>query len=260
MGRAHRNKPALPTAPSLAEDIPILPEQVPVTMPQMAPRLLITTAEQFRAITEPTRTRILSVIQNDPATAKQLADRLHVPHGAIGHHLQVLEAAGLARVVAKRLVRGFVAKYYTRTARIFTYDLSPDIVGERSPSIEIVSQAANEFAETVAEGGAEARTLGTSFPRARLSAARAKWYQERLATLVEELLAEPPDPDGAVYSCLVALFRSPNYLQSDAHRSSPARATEGPVALHAESEAQTTRKTARACQQHQQDRSEGGES
>src|SRR5260370_42272752 len=149
----------------------MMAEEVAVKLAGLAPHLLITTTEQFRAITEPTRSRILSIIQNEPATAKQLADRLHVPHGAIGHHLQVLEATGLAQIVAKRLVRGFVAKYYARTAPIFTNDLSPDVIGGRSPSVEIVTQATNEFAETVAEGGAEARTLGVSFPRMRLSPA-----------------------------------------------------------------------------------------
>jgi DNA-binding transcriptional ArsR family regulator len=204
-------------SPLLPSDIPVLPERVPVTLPELPRSLVITTAEQFRAITEPTRSRILSVIQNQPATAKQLANRLDVPHGAIGHHLQVLEATGLAQIVAKRLVRGFVAKYYARTARIFTYDLSPDVAGGRSPSVEIMTQAANEFAETAAEEGAEARALEVSFPRARLSPARAKAYQERLDALVEDLLREPPDQEGEVYSCLVALFRSPNYLQSATH-------------------------------------------
>jgi DNA-binding transcriptional ArsR family regulator len=251
MGRPHRGDPAPSSA---ADDIPVLPEHVPVTLPELAPHLLITTAEQFKAINEPTRSRILSIIQNEPATAKQLADRLHVPHGAIGHHLQVLEATGLAQIVAKRLVRGFIAKYYARTARLFTYDLSPDVVGGRSPSVEIVTQATNEFAETVAEGGAEARTLGVSFPRMRLSPARAQVYQERLAALVEELLQEPPEPEGEVYSCLVALFRSPNYLQSDSHLSSPAREADDPDAPKAEIDGETERQ---ANQAHQQDRQVG---
>lgn len=246
MGRPHGSEPAPPGA---ADDIPVLPEHVPVTLPELAPHLLITTAEQFKAINEPTRSRILSIIQNEPATAKQLADRLHVPHGAIGHHLQVLEASGLAQIVAKRLVRGFVAKYYARTARLFTYDLSPDVVGGRSPSLEIMTQAAHEFAETVAEGGEAARILGVSFPRARLSPARASVYQQRLAALVEELLREPPDQEGEVYSCLVTLFRAPNYLQSATPLSSlsaPARAADDPDAPSAEIDGEIDREANRA--------------
>jgi hypothetical protein len=62
-------------------------------------------------------------------------------------------------------------------------------------------------------------------------------YQERLDAFVEELLREPPDPEGEVYSCLVVLFRSPNYLQSDAllaALATPARAADDPVAPSAE--------------------------
>jgi hypothetical protein len=88
----------------------------------------------------------------------------------------------------------------------------------------------------------------------RLSPARATVYQERLAALVEEILREPPDPEGEVYSCLVALFRSPNYLQSDSHQSLPAREADDPVAPRAEIEGETERETGQA---HQQDSQEG---
>src|SRR5215469_16750833 len=109
--------------------IPVLPEDVPVTMPELPIRFTITSAQQFKAISDPMRSRILGIIQNQPATAKQIADRLGATPGAIGHHLHVLEAAGLAKVIARRLVRGIVANYYTRTARIFTYDFPDEIAG-----------------------------------------------------------------------------------------------------------------------------------
>src|SRR5262249_59022252 len=80
-----------------AEGMPTLPESVPVTMPELPPRLVITTAEQFKAIADPTRSRILGIIQSQPATAKQIADRLGIAPGGAGHHLQVLEVAGLAQ-------------------------------------------------------------------------------------------------------------------------------------------------------------------
>lgn len=64
--------------------------------------------------------------------AKQLAARLGASPGTVGHHLHVLEDAGLAQIVARRVVRGIVAKYYTRTARIFDFDLPVDIIGQTS--------------------------------------------------------------------------------------------------------------------------------
>src|SRR5260370_21642941 len=102
--------------------IPVLPGNVPVTMPQLPLQIVINTAQQFKAISDPIRSRILGIIQNQPATAKQIADILGASPGAIGHHLHVLEAPGPSTVVARRLVRGIVANYYNRTARIFKYD------------------------------------------------------------------------------------------------------------------------------------------
>src|SRR2546423_1262726 len=110
--------------------IPVLTDDIPVEMPDLPPRLVIDNVKQFKAISDPTRSRILGIIQNQPATAKQIADRLDATPGAIGHHLHVLEAAGLAKVVARRLTRGIVANYYTRTARIFDFCLSREIAGE----------------------------------------------------------------------------------------------------------------------------------
>src|SRR6266487_7206668 len=127
------------------DTIPILPEDVPVTMPDLPARLVINTIQQFKAISDPIRSRILGIIQNQPATAKQIADRLGATPGAIGHHLHILEAAGLAQIVARRITRGIVANYYTRTARIFTYDPPSDVIGESSIALDIFTAAREEF-------------------------------------------------------------------------------------------------------------------
>src|SRR5712691_4251521 len=129
------------------DTIPILSGDVPVVMPELPVRVLITTMQQFKALSDPTRSRILGIIQNQPATAKQIADRLGATPGAIGHHLHVLEDAGLAQVVARRLVRGIVANYYTRTARIFKYDLPEEVKGDVDASLEIMNKAHNEMIE-----------------------------------------------------------------------------------------------------------------
>src|SRR5579871_4723756 len=171
------------------DTIPVLPEDVPVTMPELPARVSITTFEQFKAISEPVRTRILGIIQNQPATAKQLADRLGATPGAIGHHLRVLEEAGLAKVVARRLVRGIVASYYTRTARIFTYELPEDVKGGVSSALDIMDTARNELVETQASIKEDPYQC-ISFPHVRLSSERAHQYIERLDALLDDLLHE----------------------------------------------------------------------
>lgn len=198
----------------LAEEVPVLPENVPVIMPDLPARLPVTTVEQMKAIADPTRDRILGIIQQQPATAKQIADKLKMAPGTINHHLQVLEAAGLAKVVARRLIRGIVAKYYTRTARIFVFDLKADIVGHESIGLHMLTRARDDFAESLAAGEDYISTARTSSPRARLSPDRIRAFDERLKVLIDEFVQEPYDPDGEVYTLCTAFFKSPPYLQT----------------------------------------------
>ena len=151
-------------------------------------------------------------IQNQPATAKQIAERLGATPGAIGYHLRVLEEAGLAQIVARRLVRGIVANYYTRTARIFKYNLPEDVKGGMSASLQILDKARDELAE--AQDTVEEDTYRCeSFPHIRLSPERARYYAKRIEALVDDVLHEKPDPDGKVYGILIGMFMSPAYMQ-----------------------------------------------
>src|SRR5689334_4293739 len=195
------------------EDVPVLPDTVPVVMPDLPARLAITTMEQMKAVADPTRDRILGIIQQQPATAKQIADKLKMAPGTINHHLQVLEAAGLAKIVARRLIRGIVAKYYTRTARIFEYCFASNIVGNESIGLRILTSARNDLAESLAAGEEYLSVARASSPRARISPERIQAFDERIRALVHEFIHEPYDPNGEVYTLCTAFFKSPPYLQ-----------------------------------------------
>lgn len=192
--------------------VPVLPDNVPVTMPELPTRFVVNTVQQFKATSDPVRSRILGIIQNQPATAKQIADRLGATPGAIGHHLRVLEAAGLAQVVARRLIRGIVANYYTRTARIFKFDLPREVTGDLSASLDIVMKAHDELAEALANVEEDTYQTG-GLPHIRLSPERARYYSERIDALVEDILHEKPDPDGKVYGILAYMYTAPEYMQ-----------------------------------------------
>ncbi len=208
------------------EVAPLLPEGVPVTMPELPVCLSITTLKQFKACSDPTRSRILGVIQNQPQTAKQLADRLGIAPGTIGHHLQMLEEAGLAQVVARRLVRGIVAKYYTRTARIFEFELPRDVLGGGSMNLDFLAQARTELAESLAAGEGDPEFCG-GLPHARLSAERAQHYNARIQALMDDLVREPLDPEGTVVGLCAVLYVAPPYLQvSSGAETAPAVASE----------------------------------
>lgn len=194
------------------EDVAVLPADVPVTMPELPPTMTVTTLQQFKALSDPMRSKILGIVQNQPATAKQIATRLSASPGAIGHHLRVLEEAGLAKVVARRLVRGIVAKYYTRTARIFIFDLPPEAKNSESAELSVINRVRDEIIDTL-KTGAQENCAVIGFPHIRLSPERAAKYRTRFEALIEELVAEPNDPNGQLYGFGIAVFLSPDYLQ-----------------------------------------------
>jgi DNA-binding transcriptional ArsR family regulator len=194
--------------------VPILSADVPVEMPDLPLRISINSAQQLKALGDPIRLRVLNIIRHQPATAKQLADRLQVSPGAMGHHLRVLLDAGLAQVVARRLQRGIVASYYTRTARIFDYDLPPELKGDTPASLDILTQARDELAETLAEQDSEQFTCIVGLPHVRLSQERRNAYVERVSALINEFLNEPPDLRGEVFTLCVGLFSAPQYMQT----------------------------------------------
>ncbi|HZO73489.1 MAG TPA: winged helix-turn-helix domain-containing protein [Ktedonobacteraceae bacterium] len=199
--------------PPESESEAVLPEEVPVVMPDLPPHLKVNTAQQFKAMGDPLRWRILNLIQYQPYTAKQIAERLKASPGTIGHHLQVLEASGLAQVVARRIVHGIVAKYYTRTARIFKFDFPSQITGNTSTALKFMTDAHDEMAEAI-EAEGEGAVLCSGLPRVRFSRERAEIFMGRLNALIDELLEEKPDPAGQVYTFCTAFFKAPPYLQT----------------------------------------------
>jgi DNA-binding transcriptional ArsR family regulator len=194
------------------DGVEVLPEDEPVVMPDLPLALEVNSPQHMKALGDPLRHKILGIIQNRPATAKQIADRLKTPPGTIGYHLQVLEAAGLAKVVARRIVRGIVAKYYTRTARIFNYNFPQDVTGSVPTTLQFLADARDELAEALIDGEAGI-PVKTAFPHTRLTPERRDYFERRVMALVDEFIAEIPAPDGIVYSLSLAFFQAPAYLQ-----------------------------------------------
>lgn len=194
------------------EAFPVLAADVPVVMPELPAVLIINTSEQYKALGDATRTRILSIIKHQPTTAKQLATKLGIAPGTVGHHLQALETAGLAQVVARRLVRGIVAKYYTRTARLLQFEQPLDGGETASPGYDMMADLRDEIAEVVAAEGEKA-VVCVAFPHARLTPERMRVYQARLDALIVDFAQEPPAPDGLVYGLGTVLFRAPQAMQ-----------------------------------------------
>ncbi len=204
-----------PEAASQGDHLSLLPDDVPVSMPELPSRLTISTEQQFKAISDMVRSRILGVIQHQPLTAKQIAQRLQATPGAIGHHLHVLEEAGLVKVVARRITRGIVASYYTRSARIYDYDLPAEVRGFHSMSLDTFARVQAEYMDSIISYEDEDPARSHAFPHVRLSLEKAIEYQQRFIEILDELIEEAPDPQGVVYSLFFSIFKSPSYMQVD---------------------------------------------
>ena len=55
------------------------------------------TEEVFKAIADPTRRRVLKLLQGGSKTAGELAEAFDITKGSLSHHFNVLKAADLVR-------------------------------------------------------------------------------------------------------------------------------------------------------------------
>lgn len=159
--------------------------------------------EQFRAVGDATRQRIISLLTERAATTSQLAEALGQPKGSVGHHLKVLEKAGLIRVVRTRQVRALTEKYYGRTARLFEF------VGEgldlpEEPALHLLRQSMNEYVvpEETEERFADVMTLA----RARIPAEKAQEFHRRVVELADEFGGCESVPGESVYAFLGGVY------------------------------------------------------
>lgn len=158
--------------------------------------LLELTAEQAGLFADATRNEIVTLVTERPASIKELADALGKPKGSVGHHVKVLEEAGLIRVVATRKVRAITEKFYGRTARTFVF---PDL-DEKGGMPSILSEALGEMREP-REGEGAYFTLR----HARIDEGRLEEFAGRLTDLAEEYAAQERSGT-TVYGLILGLY------------------------------------------------------
>jgi DNA-binding transcriptional ArsR family regulator len=159
--------------------------------------------EQFRAIGDPTRQRIISLLSERAATTSQLAEALGQPKGSVGHHLKVLEEAGLIRVVRTRQVRAITEKYYGRTARLFFEFIGGDLDLPEEQIFHPLRQAMNEY---VLQESEEQFSDVLTLRHARIPASRAEEFARRLTELADEFTDLETVHGERVYGLLAGLF------------------------------------------------------
>jgi len=140
----------------------------------------ITEHSQLRALGNVVRAQILELLEEAPASAKQLARRLEMTHGKVGYHLKVLVKAGLIEVAEERPVRAVVERFYRPTFDRLHIDVEGGGTGD--PLKFMLRQAALEARPHSEQPLAP---LGRIYS-ARMHPARAQEFARRLVELADE--------------------------------------------------------------------------
>ena len=175
--------------------------------------LTIARPDQLQALGDATRWRILGRLLDSPASVQELARALRAAKGTIGHHVHVLESAGLVRVVETRRVRGVVEKRYARVARQFRLregarptasDGDPRF--SHLPLRQAVAEASPE--------GDEADPSTSVVVRARMPAERARRFARLVEALAEEF-SEGAGESGEMFGFVAGVY-VPDWTRADA--------------------------------------------
>jgi DNA-binding transcriptional ArsR family regulator len=147
------------------------------------------------------RGRIVGLLRERAASASELAQLLGMPKGTVGHHVKVLEKAGLIHIVRTRQVRAVTEKYYGRVARLFL------IKTEDEADAELVHRAGATSLRIAAGELAQAPEVAMNgLLRVRLDPLSVRRFNRRLDRLIEDVRAAET-PTGASWGVAAAMYR-----------------------------------------------------
>lgn len=119
--------------------------------------LVLRELDQIKAISHPYRLEIIECFEEDqPATAKQIADRMGEPHAKVNYHIKTLQKVGILELVDEKVKSGIIEKYYRPAAKTFVIDRSIMNTSEKGvmesihqASISIFENISNDFYRVV---------------------------------------------------------------------------------------------------------------
>ena len=161
--------------------------------------LVLTEPSQLKAIAHPVRTRLLNAVEAEPRSAKQLATDLDLTHGNVGHHLKVLEKAGLVEVIEERKVRALTERIFAPTYQRLRIEMGNGGVDRLRFLFE---QAAREAAPQDDQPFEEQGRLYS----VQMTGPRAAEFAARLVALADEFGASD-EPDGTMFGFAGAVYK-----------------------------------------------------
>jgi DNA-binding transcriptional ArsR family regulator len=160
-------------------------------------RIIADTPQRMKALGEPVRMLVLDLVLERAMTVTELADRIGKAKGTIAHHVDVLVASGLRKVVRTRQVRAVTERFYGRTAQtiVLTEGPTDDLPFFAAARAEADWDALHDDCH----GG------GFTMRHARIPHERATEFVARLEALALEFSRLPREGDRE-YALIVGVF------------------------------------------------------
>lgn len=199
-------------------------------------RHIIRDLETLRVMADPLRGQIYEILTREPASVRQIAERIGLAPGRLYYHINLLEKHGLVRVVETRMVANMVEKVYRAVAHEF--EVAPDLLNfsdeNRSALTDLLTGAIDATREEILrsisarllalEQGEEPkqRSMMVTRSTARISDEDAEEFRARLEALIEEFQARGEArkqvPGAQNYALTVAFY--PNFYYPETGTSS----------------------------------------
>ena len=112
--------------------------------------LVLKDLKQIKAISQDYRIRILEAYNEEPATAKQISDKLGEPHAKVNYHIKALAKVGILELVEESVKLGIVEKYYLPVAKAFVID-SGAMKSSDNHVVASINQASHALFERISK-------------------------------------------------------------------------------------------------------------
>ena len=186
--------------------------QIMMNTLEIAHELPIANLEVLQILVDSQRHRLVSLLIQEPLSARELAERLGLARTRLYYHLELLQRHGIVRVVETRVVAGLEERRYRAVARGFRVDRKllagqasePQIADRQAAILEAVAGDLRARALTGTERPGEDDDVLVGRKFLTLSDARRQELRARLGALLAEY--EANDAGGRPTEVAFALF------------------------------------------------------
>lgn len=194
------------------------------------PLFVIKDLETLKVITDPLRFQILEVLGEEPQTVKFVADKLGMTSNRLYYHFNLLESAGLIKVVRTQTINNIIEKFYWTTAKEIMVD--QDVVNANPEAVvedinRVIIAALDTTKEDIIrslrtldftakkEDGEKSNEFSVFRVKKRIEDKDYEKISQEFKKLLDEFQnlpeAKSSDPDAREYSIAYFLYPSSSY-------------------------------------------------